>query len=112
MERLRLKISPKGQITIPKRLREKMFSGDYVYLTLEDQRAVLEPVSLAEEFDDLIMRDLRREGYTASEAAERFAGKKEAFLRDLDRELQERTAESDRDWEEGKAVQLWPKNTR
>lgn len=109
MERLRLKISPKGQITIPRRLRESLFSGDYVYLCLEDDRAVLEPVSLIEEFDDLIVRDVLREGYAGEEAVAKVREKKLALLRTLDRELRDSVAEANRDWDERKSVLLWTK---
>ena len=58
MERLKLKISPKGQIT-PKKVREQLFTGDYVYLNLEKDKAILEPVSFIDEFEDLILRDVQ-----------------------------------------------------
>ena len=71
-ERLRLKISPKGQITIPRRLRENLFSGDYVYLSLEKDRAVLEPVTFIEELDDLIARDVAKRVTQGAKLRRRF----------------------------------------
>ena len=111
-ERLRLKISPKGQITIPRRLREDYFPGDYVYLSLENNRAVLEPVSFIDEFGDLIARDVAREGYTGSEAVERIQEKKKVLLKALDEELRDSVADADRDWSEGKTVTLWPRREK
>lgn len=108
-ERLRLKISPKGQITIPRRLRDNIFSGDYVYLTLENNRAVLEPVTFIEEFGDLIARDVAKEGYTGGEAEEKVRERKVALLEALEEELRNSTADADRDWDEGRTVSLWPR---
>ena len=67
IERLKLKISPKGQITLPKKVREQLFTGDYVHLNLEKDKAILEPVSFIDEFEDLILRDVQKEGYAAEE---------------------------------------------
>ncbi len=108
-ERLRLKISPKGQITIPRRLRESLFSGDYVYLSLKNGRAVLEPVTFTEEFGDLIARDVAKEGYTGGEAAEKVRERKRALLKALEEELRDSIADADRDWDEGRTVPLWPR---
>jgi bifunctional DNA-binding transcriptional regulator/antitoxin component of YhaV-PrlF toxin-antitoxin module len=108
MERLRLKISPKGQITLPRKLREKLFIGNYVYLNLEKGKAVLEPVSFIDEFDDLIVRDVQKEGYTGEEAKAKVKEKKLALLKALEKELRESVTEADRDWEAGNTATLWP----
>lgn len=108
MERLKLKISPKGQITLPRKLRERIFAGDYVYLSLENDKAVLEPVSFIDEFDDLIARDVQKEGYAGEEAKAKVKEKKLALLKNLEYELRESIVEADRDWEEGNTVTLWP----
>ena len=94
MERLKLKISPKGQITLPKKLREQLFTGDYVYLNLKKDRAILEPVSFIDEFEDLILRDVRE--------------RKLELLKALEQELHESVEEAEQDWREGNAVLLWP----
>ncbi|MEW6448698.1 MAG: AbrB/MazE/SpoVT family DNA-binding domain-containing protein [Bacillota bacterium] len=112
MERLKLKVSPKGQITLPSRLRHKLSIGDYVYVSVQKDKAVLEPVSLIDEFDefdDLILRDVKKEGYAGREAAAKVKEKKRALLKALEQELQESMAEADRDWEEGNTVTLWPR---
>lgn len=109
MERLKLKVSPKGQITLPKKLRHMLSIGDYVYVNVQKDKAVLEPVSLIDEFDDLILRDVKKEGYTGREAAAKVKEKKRALLKALEQELQESMAEADRDWEEGNTVTLWPR---
>lgn len=111
-ERLRLKISPKGQITIPRRLRENLFSGDYVYLSLDKDRAVLEPVTFIEELDDLIARDVAKEGYAGGEAAEKVRERKRTLLKTLEEELRDNIADADRDWDEGRTVPLWPRKAK
>jgi AbrB family looped-hinge helix DNA binding protein len=40
MERLKRKTSPKGQITLPKKVREQLLTGDYVYLNLEKETEI------------------------------------------------------------------------
>jgi len=85
-----------------------VFTGDYVYLSLEDDRAILEPVSLIEEFDDLIARDVEREGYTGSDVAAKVKEKKLLLLKALDDELRENLAEAAQDRDDGKSVTLWP----
>lgn len=109
MERVKLKVSPKGQITLPRKLRHKLSIGDYVYVNVHKDKAVLEPVSLIDEFDDLIRRDVKKEGYTGREAAAKAKEKKRALLKALEQELKESVAEADRDWEEGNTVTLWPR---
>lgn len=108
MERLKLKISPKGQITLPKKVREQLLSGNYVYLNLEKDRAVLEPVSFIDEFEDLILRDMQKEGYAAAEEAVMVKEKKLELLKALQQELYESVEEAERDRREGNGVVLWP----
>jgi AbrB family looped-hinge helix DNA binding protein len=108
MERLKLKISPKGQITLPKKVREQLFTGDYVYLNLKKDRAILEPVSFIDEFEDLILRDVQKEGHAAEEEAEEVKKRKLNLLKALREELYESVEEAERGWKEGNAVVLWP----
>ena len=63
-EVLKLKVSPKGQITLPKRVCKEMNIKDYIYLEVKGNRAMLKPVSFEEEFEDLIFRELEHEGYS------------------------------------------------
>ncbi len=108
MERLKLKISSKGQITLPKKVREQLFTGDYLYLNLENDRAILEPVSFIDEFEDLILRDVQKEGYAAEEEAVMVRERKLELFKALQQELYESMEEAEQDWKEGNAVLLWP----
>jgi AbrB family looped-hinge helix DNA binding protein len=109
MDRLKLKVSPKGQITLPKNVRQKLSIGDYVYLHVDRDKAVLEPVSFINEFDDLILRDIKQDGYTGEEAAVKVRERKGLLLKALEQELKESIAEAETDWENGDTVKLWPR---
>lgn len=109
MERLRLRVSPKGQITLPKRLRQTLFTGDYVYLSVHEDKAVLEPVSFLDEFDDLIVKEVEKEGYKGQEVAVKVKEKKRVLLKALEEELRQDVEEAERDWEKGRNVVLWPR---
>ncbi|MHB1420183.1 MAG: AbrB/MazE/SpoVT family DNA-binding domain-containing protein [Bacillota bacterium] len=109
VERLKLKVSPKGQITLPKILRQKLSIGNYVYLNVDQDKVVLEPVSLADEFDDMIVKEVRKEGYNGEEAIAKIKEKKRALLKALDSELKESIAEAESDWAEGNTISLWPR---
>jgi AbrB family looped-hinge helix DNA binding protein len=108
MERLKLKVSPKGQITLPKILRQKLSIGDYVYLHVDRDKVVLEPVSFINEFDDLILREVKQNGYSGEEATAKVREKKGLLLKSLEQELKESIAEAETDWEKGNTVNLWP----
>ncbi|GAW94100.1 AbrB/MazE/SpoVT family DNA-binding domain-containing protein [Calderihabitans maritimus] len=95
--RIKLKVSPKGQITIPKTVRKKLSIGNYVYLKVDEERstAILEPVSLIDEMEELIIREVEQEGYSGREAKVRVKQKKKMLLRALEQELKERMADED-----------------
>ncbi len=94
-EVLKLKVSPKGQITLPKRVRKDMEIKDYVYLEVKGNRAMLKPVSFEEEFEDLIVREMEHEGYSEAQIKEMLPEKKknlsQAILEELESRKQEDT---------------------
>jgi len=92
-EVLKLKVSPKGQITLPKRVRAEMNIKDYIYLELKGNRAVLKPVSFEEEFEDLIVRELEHEGYSKDQIEEMLIGRKKNLSKAIMEELESRKKE-------------------
>ena len=92
-EVLKLKVSPKGQITLPKRVRAEMDIKDYVYLEVKGKRAMLKPVSFEEEFEDLIVRELEHEGYSKDQIVEMLSEKKKNLSKAIMEELESRKKE-------------------
>lgn len=86
-ELLRLKVSPKGQITLPKRVRASLSIKDYVYLEIKGDKAVLKPVSVIDEFEDMVVRDLRYGGYSAEQIEEILPEKKKMLSQAILEEL-------------------------
>jgi len=86
-EVLKLKVSSKGQITLPKRVRTEMEIKDYVYLEVKGDRALMKAVSFAEEFEDLIVRELEHEGYSKDQIEEMLPEKKKLFSKAIMEEL-------------------------
>ena len=65
-------------------------------------------VSFIDVFEDLILRDVQKEGYVAEEEAEKVKKRKLELLKALQEELYESVEEAEQDWKEGNAVVLWP----
>ena len=66
-------------------------------------------VSFIDGFEDLILRDVQKEGYAAEEEAEKVKKRKLELLKALQEELYESVEEAEQDWKEGNAVVLWAK---
>jgi AbrB family looped-hinge helix DNA binding protein len=88
--RLRLKVSPKGQITLPKKVRQDLKISNYVYLRIDGEKAVLEPAGLLDELTSIIAKEVRAEGYFGEEANARIAEKKMQLVENLKHELDQR----------------------
>ena len=99
-ELLRLKVSPKGQITLPKRVRTSLSIKDYVYLEIKGNKAVLKPVSFVDEFEDMVVRELKYDGYSAEQIEEILPEKKkklsQAILEELKGQGEEIAVQSSR----------------
>jgi len=92
-EVLKLKVSPKGQITLPKRVRTEMEIKDYIYLEVKGNRALLKPVSFEEEFEDLIVREMEHEGYSKDQIVGMLPEKKKSLSKAIMEELESRKEE-------------------
>ncbi len=92
-ELLKLKVSPKGQITLPKRVRKEMVIKDFIYLEVKGNKAILKPVTFEEEFEDLIVRELEYEGYSKVQIDEMLPEKKKDLSKAILEELESRKDE-------------------
>ena len=92
-ELLKLKVSPKGQITLPKKVRTNLSIRDYIYLEIKDDKAELKSVSFVDELEELLIRDLKGEGYTTNEIQKMLPEKKKQVSKALAEELNERSKE-------------------
>ena len=92
-EVLKLKVSPKGQITLPKRVRTEMEIKDYIYLEVKGNRALMKPVSFEEEFEDLIVREMEHEGYSKDQIVGMLPEKKKSLSKAIMEELESRKEE-------------------
>jgi len=91
--RLKLKVSPKGQITLPKKIRQDLKFSEYVYLEVDGAKVILEPAGLLDELNSIIAKEVRAEGYEGEEARVRIAEKKKQLVKNLKQELDERNKE-------------------
>ncbi len=89
-DRLKLKVSPKGQITLPKKVRSSLNIRDYIYLEVKNNKAELKPVSFVEELEELVVRDLQHEGYGVQEIQEMLPEKMKHLSKQLAEELKKR----------------------
>jgi AbrB family looped-hinge helix DNA binding protein len=92
-ELLKLKVSPKGQITLPKKVRNDLKIRDYIYLEIKDDKAEIKSVSLTDELEELIISDLKREGYAAAQIKSLLPEKKAQLAKALAHELHKRSRE-------------------
>lgn len=92
-ELLKLKVSPKGQITLPKKVRKDLSIRDYIYLEIKEDKAEIKAVSFADELEGLIISDLKREGYSARQIQEVLPEKKVQLAKALAEELHKRSKE-------------------
>ena len=92
-ELLKLKVSPKGQITLPKKVRTRLSIREYIYLEVKDDKAEIKPVSFTEELKELMVRDLRSEGYGDPEIQEMLPEKMQQLSQELAEELEKRRLE-------------------
>lgn len=91
--RLKLKVSPKGQITLPKKIRQDLRIFDYVYLEIDGEKAVLEPTGLMDELNSIIAKEVKTEGFEGKEAQAKILEKKKLLIKSLKQELDERKSE-------------------
>ena len=92
-EILKLKVSPKGQITLPKKFRDRFFIRNHVYLEIKGNKIELKPVSFEDELEELIISDLKQKRYSAEQINKMLPEKKKQLSKALAEELNERSNE-------------------
>lgn len=100
-----IQVNERGQITIPKELREKVniYPRDNLKIDIDDQgRLVLYKKDLIDDLEDLIKRDLINEGYTEENFAEKIPERK----KELAKALMKMVKESEEEFERGEFTTL------
>jgi AbrB family looped-hinge helix DNA binding protein len=89
MGRYVVSISSKGQITIPKEVRDRFKLRGKIIIVVDGNEVRLEAKSLLDEFDDLIIKDLKTEGVSNEMLAPRLAKRKKELAEYILKELHE-----------------------
>ena len=100
-----VQVNERGQITIPKELREKIniYPKDNLKISIDDQgRIVLSKKDLLDDLEDLIQKDLLNEGYSQEDLAEKIVERK----KELGKALLKMVGESDKEFENGEYTSL------
>lgn len=81
-----VKVNARGQITIPKEIRERtnIKEDDRLSVIIDQEgRVILSKIELLSELDELLKNDLIKEGYSQYEVARRLPEKRRALARSL-----------------------------
>jgi AbrB family looped-hinge helix DNA binding protein len=100
-----IQVNERGQITIPKQLREKVniYPNDNLKIDIDENgRLILYKKDLIDDLEDLIKRDLINEGYTEQDFAEKIPERK----KELAKALMKMVKESDEEFERGEFTSL------
>lgn len=100
-----VQVNERGQITIPKELRDKIniYPKDNLKIAIDDQgRIVLYKKELLDDLEDLIKRDLLNEGYSQEDFSEKMAERK----KELGKALLKMVEESEKEFEKGEFTSL------
>lgn len=100
-----VQVNERGQITIPKELRDKVHihPKENLKIAVDDQgRIILYKKDLIDDLEDLIKRDLINEGYSEDDFAKKLPERK----KELAKALLKMVEESNKEFEEGKFTSL------
>jgi AbrB family looped-hinge helix DNA binding protein len=100
-----IQVNERGQITIPKQLREQanIFPNDNLKIDVDEHgRLVLYKKDLIDDLEDLIKRDLINEGYAKQDFAEKIPERKI----ELAKSLMKIVKESDEEFKRGEFTSL------
>lgn len=88
-------ITSKGQVTVPKEIREKLKwkEGTKLKFYLDGEEIKVKEITLIDEMEDLLIKDLIDLGYTGKELKAKVLERKLALSKALDRFLEERLQE-------------------
>lgn len=100
-----IQVNERGQITIPKELREKVNINprDNLKIDIDEQgRLILFKKDLLDDLEDLIKRDLINEGYSEEDFADKIPERK----KELAKALMKVVKESEQQYEQGEFTSL------
>jgi AbrB family looped-hinge helix DNA binding protein len=100
-----IQVNERGQITIPKQLREKVniHPNDNLKIEIDEHgRLVLYKKDLIDDLEDLIKRDIINEGYTEEDFPEKIPERK----KDLAKALLKMVKESEEEYKRGESTSL------
>ena len=88
-------MTTKGQITVPKEIRDKfnLAEGSKLKIIYNNEEIIFRPITIADEFEELILADLAREGVTGYELEKRILVKKAQIENTFDEIIKKRKAE-------------------
>jgi AbrB family looped-hinge helix DNA binding protein len=88
-------LTSKGQVTVPKEIREKFNwkEGTRLKFYIDGEELKVKEVTILDEMEDLITKDLIDLGYTGEELKTKLLERKAAFNQAFDRLLEERLKE-------------------
>lgn len=105
MERKRISISSKRQITIPQKFYDELGFDNEAECVLQDGELILRPVGNSSgEFAEQILADLLNQGYTGDELLEQFKSAQRQVRPAMERLIKEADAVASKP--KGKAVSL------
>lgn len=88
MREYMVKVNDRGQIVIPKLVRDHFGIKSSLRMVVTDDKITLSPMTLIDEFDDLILKELQAEGTAAEELEEKLLERKKQitkiYLEELD----------------------------
>lgn len=88
MQEYMVKVNDRGQIVIPKQVRDHFGIKSSLRMLVTDEGITLSPVTLLDEFDDLILKELQAEGTPSEQLDEKLLERKKQitkmYLEELD----------------------------
>lgn len=88
-------LTSKGQVTVPKEIRDKFNwkEGTKLKFYLDEEELKVREVTIADEMEDLLLKDLKDLGYKGKELKAKLLERKEVLDKAFDKFIEERLQE-------------------
>ena len=88
-------LTSKGQVTVPKEIRDMLNwkEGTKIKFYLDGEELKVREVTIADEMEDLLLKDLNDLGYTGKELKAKLLERKEVLNKTFDKFIEERLQE-------------------
>ncbi|MHB1684653.1 MAG: AbrB/MazE/SpoVT family DNA-binding domain-containing protein [Bacilli bacterium] len=93
MQEYMVKVNDRGQIVIPKQVRDQFGIRSSLRMLVTDDGITLSPTTLLDEFDDLIVKDLNAKGISSEQFEEKLLERKKQITKLYLEELDARRSE-------------------